>query len=147
MAGMSCEMSTLVVLSSLTGNTRTFLPFLSRQLRNDAVVDYEAIESPSSYTHLVFGSYTWGNGKIPKKMKDYLIANHHHLKDKKVFIFGSGNSVYPKFCGAVDGMAKICSDSGAKVFGKFKFEQSFQEDELTVKELQELLKEIEEWSA
>lgn len=139
-------MKALLVLASNTGNTRTFVKFLDKHCDFDLVIDDEFTLSPLPYDHIVFGSYTWGNGKIPKKMKQYLINHHKDLNEKNVFIFGSGISVYPHFCGAVDGIKKICSDSGSNVDGTYKFEQRFNEGDLTIKEKEKLISAIRKWS-
>lgn len=128
----------LLVLTSKTGNTKTFLNFLQNHLNKEIQVCEKFDVPVKDYNYIIFGTYTWGNGKIPKRMKDYLIANHKDLKGKEVFIFGSGNSIYPHFCRAVDNVEKICLDSGAIVRGKFKFEQRFNEKEVPQVELEEL---------
>lgn len=140
-------MDALAVIGTISGNTLTFLDFFKKNSTLNTSVTREFDVSPLSYSHIILGSYTWGNGKIPKKMKEYLIANHHLLEGKKVFIFGSGNSVYPRFCGAVDGMAIICKDSGAEVHGCYKFDQSFNEEDLSPEERENLISMIKQWSA
>lgn len=140
-------MSALLILTSRTGNTRTFVEFFKRYSKVDIEVCSDFNVDPDLYDRVAIGTYTWSNGKIPKQLKKYLIDNHQKLKDKKVFIFGSGLSVYPKFCGAVDGINKICADSKADVIGTFKFEQRFIEEEHSQEELEELVSIIKTWSA
>lgn len=139
-------MSSLLVIASNTGNTLTFLDFLKKYSEEEIEVCQDFRTSIKDYDHIAIGSYTWSNGKIPKKMKDYLIEHQKELEGKKVFIFGSGNSIYPKFCGAVDGIGKIVTDCGASVKGTFKFEQRFDVDELKVFELVKLISMIRNWS-
>lgn len=146
MDGMTCDMGLLVVLASNTGNTRTFLEFLDKHSENNLHICDDFVCDLHRYDRIAFGSYTWRNGKIPEKMKDFLIENHHALQGKEVFIFGSGNSIYPKFCGAVDGIAKICSDSGAIIKSTFKFEQRFDTEEYSGIELDKLIRDISYWS-
>lgn len=140
-------MANLVLYQSYTGNTETFLEFLKTHSKNELVISSDFNIDISLYDKIAFGAFTWSNGKIPKKMKQFLIDNHHLLKDKEVFVFGSGNSIYPKFCAAVDGIIKICSDSGAKIIGSFKFEQRFNESNFSKQEINNLIKTIEKWSA
>ncbi|MEK5205275.1 flavodoxin domain-containing protein [Bacillus sp. FSL R10-2789] len=140
-------MVVLLVISSNTGNTKTFVDFLKEHSNQDVEVCTDFSASIKDYRQIAFGSYTWGDGKIPTKMKNFLIENRDNLRDKELFIFGSGNSVYPKFCAAVDGIQKITSDCGAIVKGTFKFEQRFELNEHPTKEIELLTKTIHEWSA
>jgi flavodoxin I len=143
MIGMTCNV--LVILASETGNTKTFLEFFQSNSQRTLQICEDFSRSPRGFDRLAIGTYTWGNGKIPKRLKDYLIKHRHELADKKIFIFGSGNSVYPRFCAAVDGIEKIVSDCGASVKGTFKFEQRFNEHELNQAELEQLIMNIEHW--
>jgi len=136
----------LLVINSMSGNTKTFVDFFKKHCSREVVICEDFSKSIEEYDKIAFGSFTWGNGKIPKKMKQFLIDNHHLLKGKEVFVFGSGNSIYPKFCGAVDGIIKICSDSGAKIIGSFKFEQRFNEDDFSDQDIDNLIETIEKWS-
>ncbi|PEN61653.1 flavodoxin family protein [Bacillus wiedmannii] len=140
-------MGILLVLASNTGNTKTFVDFLKNHSNQDVEVCTDFSASIEEYSQIAFGSYTWGDGKIPTKMKDYLIENKNHLKNKEVFIFGSGNSVYAKFCAAVDGMEKICTDCGANVTYTYKFEQRFNEEDLLPSERSNLVIAIGHWSS
>ncbi|MDG0860386.1 flavodoxin domain-containing protein [Staphylococcus equorum] len=123
-------MKQLVIYTSLTGNTKTFVDYLISKSKNDVDVGDFSTDI-SSYNRIAIGTYTWGNGNIPRKMKKFLIENKDNFKDKEIFLFGSGNSVYPKFCGAVNGMKIITTDCGASIIGEFKFEQRFNPEELT----------------
>lgn len=117
----------LLIYTTKSGNTRTFVQYLSNKLDFWIAKGFDS--SIEDYNVLILGSYTWGAGKIPAEMKRFLIVNKNLLRGKKVFVFGSGNSIYPKFCAAVDGIAKIVTDCGAEVIEIFKFEQRFNEDE------------------
>lgn len=57
----------------------------------------------NQYDAIVIGTYTWGNGEIPDKMKAFY--NEFELQDVKnvvTGVVGTGDSFYPEFCGAVD---------------------------------------------
>ncbi|WP_240316961.1 flavodoxin domain-containing protein [Bacillus sp. DM2] len=147
MIGMTYEMGSLpIILASNTGNTRTFIPFIQEYAKRDLRVIEDFNNPFPSCNSLAIGAYTWGNGKIPKRLKEYLIENHLQLHGREIFIFGSGNSVYPKFCGAVEGIKKICLDCGADVIAAFKFEQRFNPEKLTKLELNKLIGSIKYWS-
>lgn len=111
---------------------KTKLPHSEVDTSNDTYFDF--------HDTVVLGAYTWGNGKIPKGFKEHVIKNGDNLKGKKVFIFGTGNSIYPSFCGAVDGLRKICSDLGAEVIEVIKIEMSIRNQEHVVDEFVERIK-------
>lgn len=123
-------MRVLVSYVSKSGNTETFVPFIQKHIKADEIViDKCCSELFDSYDLILLGCYSWGSGKIPKDFKEYIISQKDSLRDKLVFVFGSGLSIYPKFCGSVDGVIKIVSDCEANVLGSFKFEQRFNEEE------------------
>lgn len=123
-------MEPLLVYYSRTGNTTTFADFLKNKIKLKSV---EIRNNPhliiGNYEKIILGCPTYNHGKIPTKFKLFLINNRDNFKDKEVIIFGSGLSIYPNFCSAVDGIEKIVSDCGAKVTKTFKFEQRFNEEE------------------
>jgi flavodoxin I len=129
-------MDPLLVYTSMTGNTRTFVDFIRRNISVDVS---DTSVNITSQGKLIIGTYTWAGGKIPLELKDFLIRNKDQFKDKEVFIFGSGYSIYPKFCGAVDGVSKIVLDCGGIIKGTFKFEQRFLENEYSKEELDDLI--------
>lgn len=132
-------MVTLLVVASRTDNTKTFIPVIKEYAVGEIVECINTFDvSPEAFDKIIIGSYTWSNGKIPKKLKEYLIKYHKVLKNKDVFIFGSGYSIYPHFCGAVDGISIICNDSGANVHYKFKFELRYNESDFEAYEIQEM---------
>lgn len=136
----------VLYLLSNTGNTKTFVDFFKKHCEQEIEV-CEDLGSPLlQYDKIALATYTWGNGKIPDKMKQFLINNKENLKGKEIFIIGSGLSIYPKFCGAVDGIKKIVTDCGADVIGTFKFEQRFNEGDFSKEELEKLISRIKLWS-
>lgn len=134
-------MAPLVLYTSKTGNTKTFANFIKQNIDNITLCNDFTVEI-EKYDKLVLGAYSWANGKIPIEMKKFLIDNQYKFKGKKVYIFGSGNSIYPKFCGAVDGIKKIVVDCGAEVIWTFKFEQVFRETKFSTDELNFLIEKL-----
>jgi flavodoxin I len=126
----------LLIFSSKTGNTKTFADFIQKYI-GVVVGDYNS--NITQHQKILIGAYTWGDGKIPKDLKQFLVNNKDNWKGKEVFIFGSGNSIYPKFCGAVDGIEKILEDCGADIIGTFKFEQRFNERDYYMQDIVRLL--------
>jgi flavodoxin I len=134
-------MAPLLLYTSKTGNTKTFANFIKQHVDNITICNDFTVEI-ENYDKLVIGAYTWGNGKIPRDLKQFLIDNQYKFKGKKAYIFGSGNSIYPKFCGAVDGISKILTDCGAEIVWKFKFEQMFKESKFSTEELNFLIEKL-----
>lgn len=127
-----------VILSSLTGNTETFIDYVNENY--DVLIYKWSIEELSKYNHeylygilnqydgLMIGSYTWGNGVVPKEMKDFLLYYKNAIPKDKVLLFGSGITLYTFFCGAVDKMEKMILPRKREV-PKIKFELTFEPEE------------------
>lgn len=127
-------MKTIVVYTSMTGNTETFIDFIKENVGDNITITNDLSTDLSEYDKIIIGSYTWG-GRIPGRMKIFLVNNKNNFKGKDIFIFGSGNSIYPKYCRAVDNIEKIISDCGGIVKGTFKFEQRFNKNDFIRAEL------------
>lgn len=98
-------MSIAIVYHSAGGNTKaiaeaiaTILP--DSQLYRVSEVD---IRTLPAFDGLIVGTYTWGNGELPAKMA----AFYHELEELDLTqtvtaVFGTGETNYKHFCGAVD---------------------------------------------
>ena len=96
-------------------------------IRGDVDIDI------SPYDLIIVGTNTWGDGKIPSNCKRFVIDNA--LKYQKDWIvFGTGNSIFAHFCGAVDGISKILKDTDNNILYTFKYEQRFIEEDLDLKD-------------
>ncbi len=118
---------------SKTGNTYMFMDYLKQFNHNITEYRYN-IKDPveldiEPYDLIIIGSNTWGNGKIPKNCKQFIIDNAVK-HNKKWIVFGTGNTIFEHFCGAVDGMCKILSDTDNEILETFKYEQRFILDDL-----------------
>lgn len=122
---------------SKTGNTYMFMDYLKQfnrdieeyrfNIRGDVDIDI------SPYDLIIVGTNTWGDGKIPPNCKRFVIDNA--LKYQKDWIvFGTGNSIFAHFCGAVDGISKILKDTNNNMLYTFKYEQRFIEEDLDLKD-------------
>jgi flavodoxin I len=130
----------ILIYCSKTGNTKTFVEYIANKV-DIWVADGFNVDI-TNYDKIILGSYTWGNGKIPTEMKDFLIKNKDNFKGKRVYVFGSGYSIYPKFCGAVDGIIKIMTDCDADVQWCFKFEKRFNKDDFYEWELNDMIEKL-----
>ena len=126
-------MKILMVGFSKTGNTYMFMDYLKKfnsgikeyrfNIKEDVNIDI------SPYDLIILGTNTWGDGKIPSNCKEFIINNAIKYK-KDWIVFGTGNSIFANFCGAVDGVNKILNDTGNNVLYTFKYEQRFIEEDL-----------------
>ena len=130
-------MKILMVGFSKTGNTYMFMDYLKKfnnnideyrfNIRDNVDIDV------SLYDLIIIGTNTWGDGKIPKNCKEFVINNAIKYK-KDWIVFGTGNSIFAHFCGAVDGIEKILSDTGNNIIYTFKYEQRFIEEDLDLED-------------
>lgn len=122
---------------SKTGNTYMFMDYL-KQFNNSIeeyrynIRDYVDIDV-SAYDLIIVGTNTWGDGKIPSNCKEFIIRNATKY-NKKWIVFGTGNSIFTHFCGAVDGICKILNDTDNNVLYTFKYEQRFIEEHLDLED-------------
>lgn len=120
-------MKILAIVESLTGNTMSFVEY-AEEVYDDTI----SIKTVDPFTHIsddewedydkvMLGCYTWGMGKMPVEMKEFIIDYRDILLEQDVLLFGSGWTVYETYCWAVDGMGIILDNK----FPKVKFELRF----------------------
>lgn len=51
---------------------------------------------------VIFGAPTYDDGKLEKKMLEFITAFNPDFTQQKVAVFGLGNRTYPQFCVAAD---------------------------------------------
>ena len=130
-------MKILMVGFSKTGNTYMFMDYLKQfnsnieEYRFNIKEDVDIDISP--YDLIIVGTNTWGDGKIPPNCKQFIIDNAKKYQ-KDWIIFGTGNSIFAHFCGAVDGVKKILNDTGNSILQTFKYEQRFIEEDLDLED-------------
>jgi flavodoxin I len=106
---MNCKMRVAIVYASITGNTEELAEELYKGFLEQSVeaTIYKVEEFPlsivSHFDAIVIGTYTWGNGEIPREMRG-LYQAFESLSNKMMVsaIFGTGDSFYPRYCGAVN---------------------------------------------
>jgi flavodoxin I len=107
MALTNCKLA--IVYTSVTGNTEEVASILyqtSKQNFTDVSL-YPINKFPMAnfeeFDAIMVGTYTWGNGEIPREMVAvYKAFEHANKKNLVTGVFGTGDSFYPHFCGAVD---------------------------------------------
>jgi flavodoxin I len=105
----NCKISVAIIYASVSGNTKELAEELYQILLGMSVnisiysINEFSLEDLSQYKAVVIGTYTWGNGEIPMEMRQlYQAFESIKRKDITTAVFGTGDSFYPMFCGAVD---------------------------------------------
>jgi flavodoxin I len=108
----------LIVYGSTTGNTEMVAEQIMDSLKNHEVSLQDAADtSPedlTKYDVLVLGSSTWDDGLLQQDFRDFVEGLEIDLTDKKLAIFGLGDSNYPDFCEAADILEKIFTKLGGE---------------------------------
>jgi flavodoxin I len=97
-------MKVAIIYTSGTGNTEEVTTLIHSLIGGDVFhVNQFSMSNLSTYDAVLVGTYTWGNGELPIEM----IPLYRAFEDQDVQrvitgVFGTGDSFYPKFCGAVD---------------------------------------------
>ncbi|MDZ5472955.1 flavodoxin domain-containing protein [Bacillus sp. 31A1R] len=105
----SYKKKVVIVYASVTGNTEELANYIyhSFQMHPFETVIYKIEQFPLSILSdvdvMIIGTYTWGNGEIPKEMRKlYRALEALNNKSLITAVFGTGDSFYPIYCGAVD---------------------------------------------
>ncbi|MDN7245330.1 flavodoxin domain-containing protein [Planococcus shenhongbingii] len=109
MALTNYEPRIAVVYASVTGNTKAVAEILqeicaAKELEVELwPVNSFPLSGLSRYDAVFVGTYTWGSGEIPKEMRG-LFGEFESLERKGIVtaVFGTGDSFFAEFCGAVD---------------------------------------------
>jgi flavodoxin I len=127
----------LLAYASMSGNTESIADLIEEELAKHGlhvtrseVYDIDASDLVSAES-IIFGAYTWGDGELPDDFLDlYDEMDNIDFSQKQVAVFGSGDSSYDIFCGAVDLLEeKITERNGNVIVPGLKIELSpFGED-------------------
>lgn len=109
MASTNYKPRIAIVYASSTGNTKAVAEILQHICSETqmpvsifAINDFSLAEL-SRYDVVVVGTYTWGSGEIPKELRGLFTAfEERGHKNLVTAVFGTGDSCYAHFCGAVD---------------------------------------------
>lgn len=98
----------LIVYASMTGNTEELAHLIGKGMQEAGatVVIKDVLEVDISnlldYDGILLGAYTWGDGELPDEFLDfYEEMDTLNLSGKKAVAFGSCDSSYPQYGGAV----------------------------------------------
>ncbi len=111
---------TLIVYGSTTGNTEMVAEEIMDYLEEkgkDAELEDVADISPDKLTEyeiLILGSSTWDDGLLQQDFRDFAEGLEVDLSEKKLAIFGLGDSNYPDFCTAPDILEETFTNLGGE---------------------------------
>lgn len=112
----------IIIYASLTGNTEEMAELIAEGIRRTgATADLKIVDQCSAvellpYDAFLLGSYTWGDGELPDEFIDFVQEMEElDLSGRKTAIFGSGDTGYPIYCGAVDFLEEKVKEFGAVV--------------------------------
>lgn len=112
----------IVVYASLTGNTEEMAELIAEGIRDaGAVADLKMVEDCSAvrlleYDGYLLGTYTWGDGELPDEFADFADELEDiGLQGGRAAVFGSGDTTYRLYCGAVDELEGRLRSLGASI--------------------------------
>lgn len=124
-----------IIYTSMTGNTEEIAELLAEKLTSIQVVMIEMDEMKAEdfgqYDGFLFGTYTDGDGELPFDTEIFVdMLEETELKGKTGGCFGSGDSIYNDFCGAVDQLQELIIEKKmAAVASPLKIELSPEEND------------------
>ncbi|WNS73828.1 flavodoxin domain-containing protein [Bacillus sp. DTU_2020_1000418_1_SI_GHA_SEK_038] len=98
-----------LIYTSISGNTKELALILYDQFKKRNLdvylytIEQFTCNRLDEFDAVVVGTYTWGNGEIPEEMM-YLYREFEKINRSNMVtgIFGTGDSFYLHYCGAVD---------------------------------------------
>lgn len=112
-------MSIGIVYATMGGSTEQLASFIKEYLiekgiRVELKEAFEnGVEDILQYEYISLGSYTWGDGDVADEMQDiYDTLETMDLTGKTFGVFGSGDTCYEYFAGAVDMFEEMIQKQG-----------------------------------
>lgn len=114
-----------VFYASMSGNTEAIADIISGELRDQNhdvdLEDFMSVQSAAellNYDLTFIGLYTWGDGDYPDECLDMIEEIEQlDLENHPFAIFGSGDTSYPEFCGALNHLQRLIEEQGGTVVG------------------------------
>ncbi|WP_425203781.1 flavodoxin domain-containing protein [Priestia megaterium] len=106
-------MKSLIIYETLSGNTEEVGELIQQELNSYSVqsklinirndVDLKEIKESD---FIFLGSYTWGDGELPDRMRSFLrkVIKEEKLRLPPFSVFGTGDTDFHFYCRAVDEM-------------------------------------------
>ncbi|WP_456276174.1 flavodoxin domain-containing protein [Bacillus sp. AK128] len=100
-----------IIYTSGTGNTEEVASIIHSYIGGELYnVHHFPLTDLEKYDAVLIGSYTWGNGNLPREMIPlYQAFEAQDVEHVITGVFGTGDSFYPNFCGAVDELRDMLS--------------------------------------
>lgn len=114
-----------VFYASMSGNTEAIADLIEGELKQQNhevdLEDFMSVQSASellNYDFTFIGMYTWGDGDYPDECLDIIEEIEQlDLEHHPFAIFGSGDTSYPEFCGALVQLQRLIEEQGGTVVG------------------------------
>lgn len=110
------------------GNTKEVANIISQTIRDEnisvLISDLDENIDIEEYSLVFIGSYTWGNGNLPQRVREYLkwLLKENSFNLPTFSVYGTGDTQWTHFCRAVDEL-EYHLNKKANVIGKLKIEQ------------------------
>jgi flavodoxin I len=121
-----------IVYHSGGGNTHALAKEIASRIPEAElyrVRDFD-ISTLSEYDGLIVGSYTWGDGNIPRRMLSfYRSLEDMDISHLKTAVFGTGETSYQYYCQAVNDFRDMLY-ARSQLMATLKVEQMLQESDL-----------------
>lgn len=115
----------LVLYASTTGNTELMADAIANYLlsnQHDVTIktfDFDPIyiEELADYDAILIGTHTWDDGDLPYEIEDfYDELENVNIKNKVFAVFGSADSFYDTYGGAIDLLGDRIEKLGGSLF-------------------------------
>lgn len=140
----------LIAYASQTGNTELMAEAIGDVLEKHGhqivtqAFDFDWVdpEDFTQYDGILVGTHTWDDGEMPYEVEDfYEDLEDVDIKDMLFGVFGSGDSFYDVFGGAIDLIAERLENLGGIVVGE-RLKVDLEPDKDDIKRCQEFAENI-----
>ncbi|MGD6776717.1 MULTISPECIES: flavodoxin [Bacillaceae] len=133
-----------IFYASMSGNTEAIADSITEKLKKHqhevVLEDVHSLDSAEELLHYditILGMYTWGDGDYPDECLDIVEElEEMDLEGRSFAIFGSGDTSYPEFCGALDHLKELLETRGGTVLSdplKIEFNPEPEDEEEIIK--------------
>ncbi len=140
----------LIAYGSTTGNTEITAEQIAEQLQDQEgqavkiqdIVDTD-IKDLKAADVLILGASTWDDGVLQADFQEFIDnIDDVDLSDKKIAIFGLGDSSYPKFCVSADILEEAFTNFGGELLVDNLKIDGFPDEEENQQKVEEWCQEI-----
>ncbi|MFT8322062.1 MAG: flavodoxin domain-containing protein [Bacillus sp. (in: firmicutes)] len=111
-----------VFYATMSGNTEAIADCIAECLVKSGftpvlkeIPDINHVEELKEYDLIFLGMYTWGDGDFPDECLDFVEEMGETQWDNTFALFGSGDTSYDDFCGALDRLKPVLTSKGATI--------------------------------